>query len=135
MKVILMSESFQDGRMSRKNRKNSRKSKRAPRSIWKRILAIVGLFGAAIAVTILVYLISIIGTLDDFNPEDLQNYAQTSLVYDCQDNLISDIHGIENRIYVPLSEIPKHVQEAFIAVEDVRFRQHPALMSGECSVH
>src|SRR5690554_3892041 len=124
---MLMSESFQDGRMSRKNRKkrkNSRKSKKTPRSIWKKILAVVGVIGAAIAVTILVYLVSVLGTLDDFNPEDLQNYAQTSLVYDYQDNLISDIHGIENRIYVPLNEIPKHVQKAFIAVEDVRFREH-----------
>ncbi|HTK60205.1 MAG TPA: transglycosylase domain-containing protein, partial [Candidatus Baltobacteraceae bacterium] len=31
---------------------------------------------------------------------------------------------LENRIYVPLAEIPQHVQDAFIASEDQRFWEH-----------
>jgi 1A family penicillin-binding protein len=111
--------------MSRKKRKKSGRAKKASRSIWRKIFAVIGIIGVASVLTVLIYLISIVGTLKGLKPEDLVNYQQTSLVYDYQDNLVSNIHGIENRIYVPLSEIPKHVQEAFIAVEDVRFREHP----------
>ncbi len=74
---------------------------------------------------VMIYLVTIVGSLDELDMDNLINYQQTSMVYDNQDNLISSIHGIENRIYVPLNQIPQHVQNAFIAVEDVRFRSHP----------
>ncbi|MBQ9748849.1 MAG: transglycosylase domain-containing protein [Clostridia bacterium] len=34
------------------------------------------------------------------------------------------LHGAENRIWVPLSEIPENVKNAFIATEDHRFYEH-----------
>ena len=34
------------------------------------------------------------------------------------------IHGAENRIWVPLDEIPEDVKNAFIAIEDHRFYEH-----------
>ncbi len=34
------------------------------------------------------------------------------------------LHGSENRVWVPLSEIPEDVQNAFIAAEDLRFYRH-----------
>lgn len=34
------------------------------------------------------------------------------------------LFGTENRIWIPLSEIPKQVQQAFIAIEDHRFYEH-----------
>lgn len=34
------------------------------------------------------------------------------------------LHGAENRIWIPLAEIPKDVQNAFIAIEDHRFYEH-----------
>ena len=34
------------------------------------------------------------------------------------------LHGTENRIWIPLSKIPKDVQNAFIAIEDHRFYEH-----------
>lgn len=135
-----MAESDQNKRMTRKHRKssnkrfnkssnnrsNNRSSKRGKiRSVLKRTFAVIGIIGALSVLAVTIYLITIIGTLDDLDPDSLINYEQTSLVYDNQDNLISSIHGVENRIYVPLSQIPKHVQNSFIAVEDVRFRSHP----------
>lgn len=104
--------------------KNS-KGKKKGGSIWKKILAIIGILAALMVIAVGIYLFTILGSLDNLDPESIVKYDQTSLVYDSHDNLISSIHGIENRIYVPLNQIPKHVQEAFIAVEDVRFRTHP----------
>ena len=54
----------------------------------------------------------------------LDDQAQTSFIYDAQGNLITDYKGTENRIMVSISQMPTHLQNAFIAVEDARFYTH-----------
>ena len=49
---------------------------------------------------------------------------KTSFIYDSKGNLITDYKGTEDRIMVSIDEIPKTLQNAFIAVEDARFYQH-----------
>ncbi len=49
----------------------------------------------------------------------------TTTVYDRDGNVIENLIGAEaNRVYVSLSELPKHVGNAFISVEDERFYEH-----------
>ena len=48
---------------------------------------------------------------------------QTSKVYAADGRLISEL-GIELRTVLPLDQIPVHVRQAFIAVEDKRFYNH-----------
>jgi penicillin-binding protein 1A len=48
---------------------------------------------------------------------------QTSKVYAADGRLITEL-GIQRRTVLPLGEIPTHVREAFIAVEDKRFYRH-----------
>ncbi len=112
-------------RMDKNNKSKKAKGKKKGGSIWKKIIAAIAILGALMVIAVGVYMFTILESLEELDPDSIVNYNQTSLVYDNQDNLISSIHGIENRIYVPLSQIPKHVQDAFIAVEDVRFRTHP----------
>ena len=45
-------------------------------------------------------------------------------IYDRNGTLLFDIFTDQNRSLVPLSEIPKHVQEATIAIEDKDFYKH-----------
>ena len=56
------------------------------------------------------------------------NQSQTSIIYAYDENgelfELQRLHGDENRIYVSLDEIPKHLQNAFIALEDARFPTH-----------
>lgn len=52
------------------------------------------------------------------------NPAQTSVVLDIKGREISKLHGIEDRTIVPFDRIPKHVQDAFVAVEDAQFWTH-----------
>jgi len=59
-------------------------------------------------------------SLADIGP----NPDVSTLVYDDQNQLIGQIHGVENRIPVKLSQMPKDLQNAFIAAEDHRFREH-----------
>ncbi|HKA58651.1 MAG TPA: PBP1A family penicillin-binding protein [Gemmatimonadales bacterium] len=48
---------------------------------------------------------------------------QTSKVFAADGRLITEL-GIERRTVLPLEEIPMHVRQAFIAVEDKRFYKH-----------
>lgn len=49
---------------------------------------------------------------------------QSSTLYDAEGNKITDIIGKEHRKVVSFDEIPEHVVNAFIAVEDVRYWEH-----------
>jgi len=71
-----------------------------------------------------VYLSIIINKWKDVDFSKLENIKQSSFVYDIDGNFITSIYGVENRIKISLSDIPKHVRDAFIAVEDIRFYQH-----------
>ena len=44
----------------------------------------------------------------------------SSQVFDRKGRLITTIHAEENRLPVPLSQVPENLQHAFIAAEDVR---------------
>lgn len=48
----------------------------------------------------------------------------TSFIYDKDGNEIAQIKGSENRVLVEHSEIPDNMRNAFIAIEDSRFRSH-----------
>ena len=54
----------------------------------------------------------------------LDSQDKTSFIYDSKGNLITDYKGTEDRVMVSISEIPKMLQNAFIAVEDARFYEH-----------
>lgn len=48
----------------------------------------------------------------------------TSVIYDANGNQIATVHAEEDRIPVKISQVPKYLQDAFIAVEDNRFYEH-----------
>jgi len=50
--------------------------------------------------------------------------AKTGSILDQNGEVISPLRGTENRMVVPLSDIPLHVRQAFLAAEDTRFYTH-----------
>ena len=50
--------------------------------------------------------------------------VETSYLYDRDGEEITALHEEQNRIAVSLTEIPEHVQQAFLAIEDERFENH-----------
>ena len=68
-----------------------------------------------------------IGNWQKLNPDKLHALAQTSSIYDKNGELMSTIRGAENRTLLPLSDIPRHTQLAFIAAEDLRFYTHQGI--------
>lgn len=63
----------------------------------------------------------------DFNPDKILEAQQTLRILDQDGNLITLLHGGENRQSVSLSAIPQHVVDALIATEDIRFYEHHGL--------
>ena len=63
------------------------------------------------------------GTCPDARQLDQLAPAQTSKLYAADGRFISEL-GLERRTLVPLKEIPRAVQDAFIITEDKRFYQH-----------
>ncbi len=68
-----------------------------------------------------------VGNWQTLDHNKLHALAQTSSVYDKNGDLISVLRGAENRTVLPLSDIPKHTQLAFIAAEDLRFYSHKGI--------
>jgi len=65
-----------------------------------------------------------VDTAPTLNLAALDAQDKTSFIYDSKGNLITDYKGTEDRVMVSIDEIPKMLQNAFIAVEDARFYEH-----------
>lgn len=57
----------------------------------------------------------------------IKDQSQTSFFFDQDGELITEYFGFENRVWATLDEIPERLQEAFIAIEDKRFREHKGM--------
>ncbi len=58
------------------------------------------------------------------NVDELFDLNQTTYIVDEEDNIIDTLHANENRTMVTIDQIPKNLQNAFIAIEDKRFMKH-----------
>jgi penicillin-binding protein 1A len=69
------------------------------------------------------YVVTCITTLPQ--TEMLENYTpfQSSEMYSADNVLLTEFY-IQRRTYRPLSQIPQHVRQAIIAIEDTRFYRH-----------
>lgn len=106
---------------SRQTTENSERKK----SLFKRILAVFIVFSS---------LIGIIGGFIYWTVSDLPNIKlleeytplESSRVFSYDGQLLAELY-VERRTYIPYYEIPFHVKQAFISVEDIRFYHHPGV--------
>lgn len=85
-------------------------------------LAIVGSFAG------LGYVKGLIDSAPDISQIDVIPTGFTTKVYDKEGNIIENLIGAHaNREYVTIDKIPKHVQQAFISIEDERFYEHDGI--------
>jgi len=59
-------------------------------------------------------------TQEELEPE----LAQTSFLYDAEGRLITRFHAEEDRVPVTFEQVPPHVRDAVVAIEDKRFYRH-----------
>ena len=55
----------------------------------------------------------------------LTNLAQTGAIYDMNGDYVTTLVGTENRTVIDMDDLPRHVVDAFLAAEDLRFYKHP----------
>ncbi|MCA1834454.1 MAG: PBP1A family penicillin-binding protein [Actinomycetota bacterium] len=53
--------------------------------------------------------------------------AQSSKIFAADGTLLKTLHAEENRENIPLVDVPQHVRDAVIAIEDARFYKHSGL--------
>ena len=57
-------------------------------------------------------------------PPRVSRLAQTSKIYDARGRLITELHGVEDRVVIRYDQIPQVVKDAVVAIEDQRFWHH-----------
>lgn len=101
----------------------------------KKVLKIIGslvgvLFGLGIVAAIIggvvvaAYLGKISASLPDPGTLVSRDSERSSKIYDKDGKLLYTVYGDYNREFVPLEKIPKHVQWAVLAAEDIEFYEH-----------
>ncbi len=63
----------------------------------------------------------------DFDPANILGAQQSLILYDGEKGEILRLHDKEDRVSIPLSDVPDLVQKAFISAEDARFYEHPGV--------
>ncbi len=113
-----------------KNDKNNKKNKKK-KSKFKTFLKIFFLAFFIICFAVAGAVIGAVMGIIDKAPKleliAIEPNVYTSVVYDKNGNEIDKFHGEENREYVTLDKIPKHMQQAIIAIEDERFYNHDGI--------
>ena len=101
----------------------SRQAHKPPqRSNGSRILIVIAVVLAVMIVGVSSgYLTATLNTKQDL--EDVRP-AASSQIYDINGNELANVHAEQNRVPVKISQVPEHLKDAFIAVEDVRFYDH-----------
>ncbi len=118
--------------MDNNNEKNSKtKKKRRKKSGNKffkffKILLLIIIMLVVIGGGIVVgAVLSILKDVPDIDPANVNaSLDQTSTIYDSNGELIEKIQAPEFRTVVDLDIMPNHLQEAFISIEDERFKDH-----------
>ncbi|MFH7319787.1 penicillin-binding protein 1A [Desulfurivibrio sp. D14AmB] len=100
---------------------------RRPRpAVWNHSQLSLLLLGVATGLTTLIcFILFLFITLDlpDISTLDSYQPAQTTLIYDDQGAVVERVFH-ENRVVVPLGQLPEQLPQAFIAAEDARFYDH-----------
>ncbi|HBB29130.1 MAG TPA: transglycosylase [Clostridiales bacterium] len=107
-------------------KKKKKKSKKRKIKYFRILLLVLLLVCAVAAVIVGKMVIDVIKDAPKINPTNvLDTLSESSVILDQQGNVIEQIHAAdENREIVELSKMPKHLQDAFVAIEDKRFDKH-----------
>lgn len=118
-----MTEKYQTREERRRQQsKPKNKGKKKGSGTFKRIFLILialGIAGMILGAGAFAFMVKDTPKLD----EKLLKDPISSQIYDMEGEFITDV-GSENRDYVAYEDIPKLVEEAFLATEDVRFYKH-----------
>lgn len=102
-----------------KNKRSKKLTALQKKRIWT-YLGMLMLIGCGLGLGMLVYIIQ---DLPAWNVDKLSGNSST-LIYDDKNQVVSQLHGGENRIEVDYDKIPANLINAFLAIEDQDFYKH-----------
>lgn len=110
------------------SKKNKKKKKSKARKVIGRILIVVLVIAALIASVVAGAVVGFIDNSMDLIAEEY-NLDFTSIIYYIDEDSnqpveVDRIHRNENRVWVDIDKIPENLTNAFISIEDERFRDH-----------
>lgn len=70
------------------------------------------------------YFLFDVGSWQQVDLDKIINVPQSGAIYDRSGAFVSRIQSSQNRVSIPLTQVPKDVQNAFLAAEDLRFYRH-----------
>ena len=94
--------------------------------INKKKVLLIGLCAfLAICLVGIIYVTVIVCTAPDIETDNIYSLlSQSTILYDDEEEVIDTAYGDQNRTIVEISQIPDHVQYAFISLEDKTFEKH-----------
>ena len=110
------------------NDENNNKPKKKWTKLRIALYGIAGMFGLGLlgflGLVLYIYIISLeLPSTDEFSKF---KYNEPMVVYDAEGTVIAEL-GAERRYPVAIEDIPKHVYQAVVAVEDARFYEHSGI--------
>ncbi len=110
------------GKKRMKKEKHSENGGKKKRHIFRNILlALASLF---VGLLVFAFFYFDVPHWQRLDVNKITSIAQTGSIYDAGGSFVTAIQGKENRTVVPLSDVPMHVRQAFLAAEDLRFYNH-----------
>ena len=110
------------------NDENNNKPKKKRSKLRLALYGIAGMFGLGLlgflGLVLYIYIISLeLPSTDEFSKF---KYNEPMVVYDAEGTVIAEL-GAERRYPVAIEDMPKHVYQAVVAVEDARFYEHSGI--------
>ena len=88
--------------------------------IIRKLISIIFLLALAVTFVAIGYYFSVTNNII-LTPEKLLLNNKSITMYDVENNVIKNVAAFSPKQTVPLEEIPKHTQAAFLNTEDKRF--------------
>ncbi len=107
---------------NKQDKKKHKKNKKSGLKIFLLVLVIVIIIGIGATAGIVIAIAKEAPEIDPTNISALLN--QTSFILDQNGNVIEKIQTKEYRTIVSIDQMPKHLKDAFISIEDERFYDH-----------
>jgi penicillin-binding protein 1A len=108
----------------RQARKQSNKKSISPKKgLWKKIFLTLVTLGAIMMIAGGITIFAMIQGAPPLD-EDKLMLSQGSQFFDQDDVFVSQLDSTERRVNVSIQDVPQVLEDAFIAVEDIRFREH-----------
>ncbi|MCT8138936.1 PBP1A family penicillin-binding protein [Anaerobacillus sp. CMMVII] len=118
-----MSEDLRTRQGRRKVKESNKNNSGKKKGMMKKILIAFSIFMAILVVAGGITVFSIIKDAPPLDPSKLR-LANNPEIFDQNDELFTTLSASENRRSASILDIPQLLEDAFISVEDVRFREH-----------